>query len=74
MQELVSLWHEMMKYHKGMHPDFRISENADVAVTANPGRDAINGRKRLQPAVDVGSTDNKLGRRNSRPKSIQEGG
>lgn len=35
MQELVSLWHEMMKYHKGMHPDFRISENADVAVTAN---------------------------------------
>lgn len=35
MQELVSLWHEMMKYHKGMHPDFRIAENANVAVTSN---------------------------------------
>lgn len=35
MQDLVSLWHEMMKYHRGMHPDFRIAENADAAVTSN---------------------------------------
>ena len=35
MQELLSLWHEMMNSHQGMHPDFRIAENADVAVTSN---------------------------------------
>lgn len=35
MQDLLSLWHEMMNCHKGMHPDFRIAENADVAVASN---------------------------------------
>ena len=35
MQDLLSLWHEMMRSHKGMHPDFRISENADGAITSN---------------------------------------
>ncbi len=35
MQDLLSLWHEMMNSHKGMHPDFRVSEQADVAVTSN---------------------------------------
>lgn len=35
MQDLLSLWHEMMNSHKGMHPDFRIAENADAAVTSN---------------------------------------
>ena len=35
MQDLLSLWHEMMRSHKGMHPDFRIAENADVAITSN---------------------------------------
>ena len=35
MQDLLLLWHEMMNSHKGMHPDFRIAENADLAVTSN---------------------------------------
>ena len=35
MQGLLLLWHEMMNSHKGMHPDFRIAENADLAVTSN---------------------------------------
>ena len=35
MQDLLSLWHEMMNSHKGMHPDFRVSELADAAVTSN---------------------------------------
>ncbi len=35
MQDLLSLWHEMMRSHKGMHPDFRIAENADVAIASN---------------------------------------
>ena len=32
---LLALWHEMMETHKGMHPDFRVSENADVVVASN---------------------------------------
>ena len=35
MQDLLSLWHEMMRSHKGMHPDFRIAENADTAIASN---------------------------------------
>ena len=35
MPDLLSLWHEMMNSHKGMHPDFRIAEHADVAVASN---------------------------------------
>ena len=35
MQGLLLLGHEMMNSHKGMHPDFRIAENADLAVTSN---------------------------------------
>ena len=35
MKDLLLLWHEMMHSHKGMHPDFRIAENADLAVASN---------------------------------------
>ncbi|TFB13209.1 GNAT family N-acetyltransferase [Candidatus Marinimicrobia bacterium MT.SAG.4] len=35
IQDLLSLWNEMMRSHKGMHPDFRIAENADVAIASN---------------------------------------
>ena len=35
MNDLLILWNEMMDSHKGMHPDFRISKNADMAMASN---------------------------------------
>lgn len=35
MNDLLFLWNEMMGSHLGMHPDFRISKNADMAMASN---------------------------------------
>ena len=35
MNDLLILWNEMMDSHVGMHPDFRISKNADMAMASN---------------------------------------
>ena len=35
MNNLLILWHEMMELHKGMHPDFRVSQKADMAIASN---------------------------------------
>lgn len=35
MNDLLFLWNEMMDSHIGMHPDFRISKNADMAMASN---------------------------------------
>ena len=35
MQQLLMLWHEMMDAHKGMHPDFRVANSANLAISTN---------------------------------------
>ena len=35
MNDLLILWNEMMDSHNGMHPDFRISKKADMAMASN---------------------------------------